>query len=97
MVVHSIEELAFELGTDVENLPEVIRSSTKNEAEIDWDSKGFDIGACENLSGEDICRRFEFPAYLTEVLSWIDGGFDRAFENVRSNVNDQIDLYLLRR
>ena len=91
MVVHNIEELAYEFGTDTVNLPEVIRSSTKYGAETYWDSKGFEIGAHDEMSGTDFFCRFEFPAYLSEVTSWVDGGFDRRFETAQSTVNDQID------
>ena len=93
MVLYSIETLARKLGTDVDSLPHYIFEHTANGADIDWDENGFTIGFHDVISGFDVVREFQFPANLSEVLAWINGGFDNEVEAYRSEVNDQIDLY----
>ena len=72
MVLHNIDELAFELGSDVEHLKRDVYKYTDCGAWIDWTDRTVTIGSIVEGSDAEFSNTFEFPVYLSEINGWFD-------------------------
>ena len=72
MVLHNINELAYELGSDAEHIKRDIYKYTDCGAWIDWTDRTVTIGSSVEGSDAEFYRTFEFPVYLAEINDWID-------------------------